>query len=509
MTRSLRQSLNVLHTWGGLVAGPLIFFVFFTGSLVVFEQSIDRWMMPDTRAAASGEDVGFEGAFRALQSAYALGPHGVFLYPPNARRPVYAAHFHDAAGTDQHAFISRDGQPIADPGTFGASEFFFPLHYSLHFGAFGMATLGYWLVGLAGMVVLAMVVSGVVVHRRLLRDFFSLRLERARGRALLDVHNISGVMSLPFLVFMAFSGVAIFVYTYMPANVLASYPDSDEFFHEVLPHIDREAAGTPAGRVSLDRIAAQARSIWQGGDVMVLGVHLAGDANAYVAAYRDTPQEITYRYDQLDFDATNGTLLHQQRLGPAMQAYQFLTGLHIVVADSWAVRWLYFLMGVAGCVVIASGFLVWLEKRAERSGQRAFRCAQAMAGASTVGLLMATLAMLAANRLLPPGLDARAQLEVGVFFAAWIASLLHAWLRPGLPGLARQLLAVAVLALSLPVLNAVTTGDALPLTVARGQWQIAGMDLSLLVTGVLALMAARGLRRAARRQPAPYRTAAA
>ena len=39
-----------------------------------------------------------------------------------------------------------------------------------------------WRLGLAGMVVLAMVVSGVVVHRRLLRDFFSLRLERARGR---------------------------------------------------------------------------------------------------------------------------------------------------------------------------------------------------------------------------------------------------------------------------------------------------------------------------------------
>ena len=49
MTRSLRQSLNVLHTWGGLVAGSLIFFVFFTGSLVVFEQSIDRWSICPTK----------------------------------------------------------------------------------------------------------------------------------------------------------------------------------------------------------------------------------------------------------------------------------------------------------------------------------------------------------------------------------------------------------------------------------------------------------------------------
>lgn len=504
MSRSVRQSLNLMHTWGGLIAGGLIFFVFFTGSLVVFEQTIDRWMMPETRVDTSSKDVGFEGVFQSLQREHTLGSGSVFLYPPSPRQPLYAAHFHDADGTDRHVFIKRDGSPVADTESFGASEFFFPLHYSLHFGAFGMATLGYWIIGLAGMVVLAMVVSGVIVHRRLLRDLFSFRMERSRGRTLLDAHNVSGVMSLPFVIFMAFTGVAIFVYTYMPVNVLASYPDSETFFHDVLPHVDREPAGTPADRVSLDAIVERARAVWDGGEVMVLGVHHAGDANAYVAAYKDTPRQIGYDYERLDFDATNGELLHHQRLGPAMQAYQFLTGLHIVVADSWALRWLYFLMGIAGCVVIATGFLVWLDKRIAQSGQAGYRLAQAVGSASTLGLVLATLGMLAANRLIPTAWDDRAYLEVGVFFGLWLASLAFGWAQPGARGLYRQLVAVALGAAALPVLNAVTTGDALPLTIARGQWAIAGMDLTLLATALCAAVAARSMRATLVRQHAHY-----
>lgn len=509
MSRSLRQSLNLAHTWGGVLAGALIFFVFFTGSLVVFEQAVDRWMMPATRADASTHDAGFEGAFQALKAKHELGEGGVFIYPPSPRQPTYAAHFHDASGADRNVFIKRNGSLLADSGSFGASGFFFPLHYSLHLGAFGMATLGYWIVGLAGMIVLAMVVSGVIVHRRLIRDFFSFRLERARGRALLDLHNLTGVMSLPFLAAMAFSGVAIFVYVYMPVNIAANYPDGETFFHDVLPHIDREPAQQPAGRVNLDRIAASAERIWKGGEVMVLGVFHPGDANGYIAAYRDTPREIAYDFEQLDFDAVTGELLHHQKIGPAAMAYQFLTGLHIAVVDSWAVRWLYFLMGVTGCAVIATGFLVWLDKRAAQTGRAGYRTAQGVMSAATLGLTLATAAMLAANRLLPLPLAMRAEAEVVVFFGTWLGCLLHALLQPGRRSARRQLQLLAGSCAALPALNAVTTGDALPMTLWQGPGAVAGVDLSLLVIAAASAWGASLLRVAPAGEARRYRAAAA
>lgn len=493
MTRSLRQSLNVMHTWGGLLCGALIFFVFFTGSLVVFDEEIDRWMMPDTRSAATTSDAGYDGAMAALRAEHDLGGQPAFLYPPSPRRPVYAVLFHDDNGHDLQRFVRPDGTLLPEQGSLGATGFFFPLHFSLHLEHFGLTALGYWIVGLAGMVTLAMVVSGVIVHRRILRDFFSYRPERSRGRALLDLHNVGGVMSLPFVAAMAFSGVAIFAYVYMPTGFLATYADSEAFFHDVLPHYDREAAGEAAQSASLDGIADEAARIWGGAEALALGVFHPGDANGYVAAYKDTPEQISYDYEQLDFDARSGELLHHQKLGPAMQAYQFLTGLHIAVFDSWTLRWLYFLMGLTSCGVIATGFLVWLDKRVARADAWSYRSAQAVAGAATVGLLLATAAMLTANRLLPLEMPARAATEVWVFFGIWLASLGAGFLLPGLTGLRRQLQVLALLCLTLPLLNGLTTGDALPMSLLRGSGAVAGVDLTLLLTGALAWIGARRL----------------
>ncbi|MCY1226316.1 hypothetical protein D3C72_2026480 [compost metagenome] len=69
----------------------------------------------------------------------------------------------------------------------------------------------------------------------------------------------------------------------------------------------------------------------------------------------------------------------------------------------------------------------------------------------------------------------------------------------------QQCLAIAALALAAPVCNGLTTGDWLPLALARGQFAVAGVDIALLLTGALALTTARRVRRveAARAAAAP------
>ena len=43
-----RASLSWLHTWTGVLLGGLLLAVFWSGSLVVFDREIDRWMLPST-----------------------------------------------------------------------------------------------------------------------------------------------------------------------------------------------------------------------------------------------------------------------------------------------------------------------------------------------------------------------------------------------------------------------------------------------------------------------------
>lgn len=494
----MRQSLNLLHTWTGLLLGALLFLIFFMGSLSVFDDELDRWMMPDTRGAAM-KDVGYDAALESLLPIVEVRDEPVFLYPPSERRPVYLALFHGPGDTHlQRHLDPATGELLPAQGTLGASEFFFPMHFTLHLDYFGFANTGHWIVGVAGMAMLALLVSGVIVHRRIFRDFFTFRLERSRGRALLDLHNVAGVMLLPFLAAITFSGVVIFAHLYMPAGILAVYPDADTFFHDALPHPDREPAGEPATLASVDAMVASAQRQWGGGQPLAIGLFHPGDANGYVAMYEYTGDRVSYDYEQLTFDAATGELMHHQRLGPAMSTYQFLTGLHLAMFDDWPLLWLYFLMGLGGCLVIATGFLVWLDKRVRQAGRAGYRTAQAAASAGTVGVLLATAAMLAANRLLPT-MPERAAVEVWVFFGAWGASLLFGLWRPGLSNLRRQLQVLGTICLTLPVLNAATTGDHLLATIAAGDWAVAGVDLVCLAAAALAWAGASRLAPAAAR----------
>src|SRR5690606_3649910 len=135
------------------------------------------------------------------------------------------------------------------PDTLGGN-FFFSLHYQLHAGTFGM-----YVVGLAGMFMLVALDSGVIIHRRIFQDFFTLRPNANGQRAWLDGHNLFGVIGLPFHLVMAYTGVAIFVASYMPAGVQVAYQSNPlKFFHEVAGGYHRDELEQPGGTpIALER----------------------------------------------------------------------------------------------------------------------------------------------------------------------------------------------------------------------------------------------------------------
>lgn len=47
--RTFRQPMTWLHRWAGLLLGWLLFAIFLTGTLTVFDKEIDWWMQPELR----------------------------------------------------------------------------------------------------------------------------------------------------------------------------------------------------------------------------------------------------------------------------------------------------------------------------------------------------------------------------------------------------------------------------------------------------------------------------
>ncbi len=145
----------------------MLFAIFWMGSLSVFDREIDQWMVPGTRlqATANPGTIRLDGPVIDSANRLARGASQWLIRLPTARTPYVELRWRDeGAKTFERRYLHpRTGAVLEPTDTLAATGFIFPFHYSLHLK---WMNLGYWLVGLAGMAMLAMVISGVVVHRK-------------------------------------------------------------------------------------------------------------------------------------------------------------------------------------------------------------------------------------------------------------------------------------------------------------------------------------------------------
>lgn len=499
MRTDFRDAMHRLHTGVGVTLGGLLLVIFWMGTLSVFDREIDRWMMPETRLSAP----------HATLSSFddTVLPHVQHLAAPgtswrvslaSARTPFHTLRYTDADGASVRRHIDPlRGELLDGPHTAGASGFFFPFHFSLHLG-----TAGYWIAGLAGMAMLVLIVSGVLIHRRLLADFFTFRPSRALPRASLDAHNLTGVIALPFHFMITLSGLVIFFAIYFPATWHGAYAETaahpqQTFNLEAFGSWSRPAAHESAGNVaSVDAMIAEARRLWGGPPAdQVRGWH-AGDAAGYIAVRRSFANEVRRNVDVVFFDAANGERLYRHTASTVVKVQRFLAGLHFLQFDHWPLRWLYFAAGLAGCVMIGSGLLFWLaaRRRQSRANRAGLHVVTAIAVTTTSGLMNATLAFLVANKVLPVTLDGRAGTEMQVFFIAWAVMFAHALWR-GARAWREQCALVAGLAIGAATLNWGMTGQHPIAALQSDMPAIAGVDLMLLALGFSAAAVTRRLSR--------------
>lgn len=536
MFQNFRLSMTWLHTWFGLVLGFVLMAVFFFGALSVFDREIDRWAIPESRFAPQpmpSFDQRLRPIFEAMQprqesidamrdrvdgpmpehfdtvarwGAYTTHRDPVLnlfagYVVPNAKNP-------DELARGNLTIDPRTGVALPDDQLKIGSRFFYPLHYSLNFR---WLNLGYWIVGFASLIMLAALVSGVVMHRKLFREMFTFRPHKSTQRSALDLHNLTGVVALPFHFFFAFTGLVIFAGIYFPVShtQLEALHDQHELMEAQETGLPHDRAGQAAPLASVDAMVAEAQRRWaergMAGEVGFLGLTHVGDTNGYVSVYRAGTDRIALTGEGIHFKASTGEVLREDPPLTAVQNInEFLTGLHLQHFRHWLLRWLYVIGGLAGCVCIATGFIFFVEKRKRhyvKTGSQVGRVVDALAVTTVTGMLLATVGILIVNRLLPASLPSgwpgRGDLEQYCFWGAWVLAMAHAFWRSAPvaqgqlnPAWREQCLALALAAPGAVLLNWFTTGDHLYKTIGSGYWPVAGLDLALLVTSALACGAA-------------------
>jgi uncharacterized iron-regulated membrane protein len=514
---AFRQSMGWLHTWAGLVVGWVLFFMFLTGTLGYFDAEIDRWMQPERPLTAAAVAPAREVAF-ALDHLTKEAPEAArwFVGFPGDRSPDLRVFWRGPPGPD--GARGKSGSAQLDPATgaptryrdTGGGQFLYRLHYRLHYLP---AAAAYWIVGVCTMLMLIAIVTGVIIHKRIFRDFFTFRPRKGQ-RSWLDAHNALSVLALPFHLLITYSGLIFFAYLYMAPVVAASYglgPDArPTFFDELFERNGTPSpAGMPAALTAMGPLLKQAEDRIGVSAIRFLNIHNPGDAHARVVI-AGGPLTPSRARTELTFDGTNGVLLQVSDNRPAaMSTYQTLLGLHEGLFAGLVLRWLYFLWGLVGTAMIGAGLVLWTAKRRAKIADRlGFRLVERLNIGAVAGLPVAIAAYFWANRLIPVAIEGRAAWEAHAMFIVWAAMLLHAFVRPSGRAWIEQLwLAAAAFGL-LPLVNVLTTDRHLGVTLPVGAWDLAGFDLTVLATGLgFALAAWRIGRRRARSERRADRTA--
>ncbi|MDG9929120.1 MULTISPECIES: PepSY-associated TM helix domain-containing protein [unclassified Pseudomonas] len=486
-----RQSQAWLHTWAGLLLVWLLYAIFLTGTVSYFKDELDHWMHPERHGLDAGAAPNWDNVLATLQEQAPANAPSWIVQLPDARNPTLQARwFGPGIPFGRMTLDPASGAQLKEADTQGG-EFFYRFHFQLwHLDAL----TGRIIVGIATMFMFVAIISGIVTHKKIFKDFFTFRPRKGQ-RSWLDGHNVVSVLALPLHLMITYSGLVIFILIYLPWAVQFEYgKDRELLFDEVFPHAHGEPrSGTSAPMPDLAALIRQAEAHWgDGSRVGSLTLFTPGDSAARVEMRRDRSASISGVGGGLLLDASDGRVLEEVgQLKPAAQFNRTLVGLHLGHFAAPLLRWLYFLCGLGGCVMIASGAVLWLVKRAPppaKAGAKTpfgHRLVQVLNVAAIAGLPLAMAAYLWANRLLAAGLEGRAAWEIHVFFAVWGLTLVHAALRPHRRAWVEQWAGVALLLCLLPLFELVMGRWPLPGGLAYGDWLVAGFDAGLLGLGLL------------------------
>ncbi len=466
MKAATLRTFTAAHGWMGVFCGGALFIAFLAGALTLFHADIQEWQQPAHQfvplEAPGPEQLAQLQAL--IDDARSRG-----LEFDRGRMLVWLAGAHGpqahlqwrAAGTRTPQALYEVAGEVVNPEQPPHSRMAEFLN-RLHFGLGLPSPWGEYLMGVISLIYGAALLSGLVIHApQLARNLFAVRPGRNRKRFLQDVHNVVGVLSFPFHLMYAFTGVffTLVILLFAGMNYLAMDNTIGGFlkeFNRVVPAA--EAQQTEQAMLPLAAVLERAGQEVPGLEAGLLVWEHYGDAAATVTVHGYAPRSLRPR-SAVVLHGGDGTLLGRnspEEAKPSLQVAGVITALHLGEFGGPAVQGVYFGLALLGCALFYSGNLLWVETRRRRSGPQS-RAVQAM-GRLTVGICLGSVLALAvlflANLLLPLQLAGRADWEVGLFGLTLLAAL-------GLVMRARPARAAVLLARGAGILGAFACGLAL------------------------------------------------
>lgn len=355
MDKTTKQSALNAHSWIGVFLGFLLFMVCLSGTVAVFHQEFERWEQPGIPEMADIDVQTVDKAMAAFRERHPETTDHEFVVFPTSGIPRLVVENDDIA-----YFADENGQ-LLETERSPFTTMLVDLHLYLNLPhAWGMI-----LVSALGAIICTLVVTGIIAHKRITRDAFTLRRKGNRQQYKIDLHNRFGLWAAPFHLIIGVTGAYFGMAGLIVVLISQLYFDGDReaaiakiFTPD--PVLEQETATPQIGKA-----IAQMDSLAPEHELIFLTVHEAGSPEQFIEIYTKAPEKMIYS-ENYRFD-TQGEFLGTAGYQDGHWGKQLVYSLYRLHFGDFAgipSKLLYFILGIMLTVLCISGMEIWLAKKA-------------------------------------------------------------------------------------------------------------------------------------------------
>lgn len=380
-----------IHGWSSIIMGLLLYAVVLTGTVAVLSKEIGHWSVANTAQKSP-----FTYKVNDIVQRLSMKVGRAYREDVSISKSLtgnlhifFHKHLKTSSGFMRDRGVNfevnpKNGQIISRHEGTGLrlrntarlstlKRFIIDTHVQLYMPA----PWGLLLTGILGIVMMLAAVTGLFMHRHLLRDIFTLRKRGETVLGLRDKHSVAASWGLPFAFLLAFTGCFFsFAGSFgIPALAMVAFGGNQA---QLIRTVMGSSFIRPGRRIKTDNIDvmiedAKARS---GSQVRSVTIEHFGRKNGLVNISH-MPKVGGLEGKTYQYHAVNGSFKREIPIvgvvpSVGAQIVTIIAPMHFGNFAGILSKAIWVALGFSSCYIILSGLKLWVRRREEKAGWRIF-----------------------------------------------------------------------------------------------------------------------------------------
>ncbi|WP_099372944.1 PepSY domain-containing protein [Sphingobacterium sp. 1.A.5] len=517
------------HTISGIIICAFLYVIFFAGSFSFFRNDLAAWQQGESFSTFNKEEINYDYLLDSLGKTINLKGRDITfsLYHDGARSYMSYSDSKDSlenksnlakinAGIeDRNNWLNSDakyfGYNFVNKKTgnysenYDLAEFLYRLHFLAQLNEvpinIGIGPFGYVVAGLTSFLFLFALITGILLHwDKIVSNFFIFRPFNKWKSVWTDMHTALGVIGFPFQLVYAITGVFLILNSVLaiPFEKILYKGDSEKMYTELAYNHSKKLEYSYSELEFIPKIEKYVNEVgkkWSESKLTRITVHNYGDANMQIVL-ESRPLYAQYfpGYGIYNVRVKDNQVIEEK--SPMQDATfvdhvkSLLYRLHFGDYAGYPLKFLSFILGVMGCLVISSGIMIWLVARDKNNVKPVKR---------KFNFWLANVYLAICLSMFPTTAITFIAVKMGkqvdqvyiykVYFWTWLILSTYYILRKNLNRTNRETLFLgSIIGICVPIANGVYSGNWIWKSFSEGKIDLFVVDLLWVIIGLIGLI---------------------